>query len=171
MISELLDLARLEAEARPLKRVRLDWRALCVNAARRLAPQFANAGLNLEWNDSVNEAWIEADGQRLEQVVDNLLLNAVRYVPSGGTVWLSMTAAAPARFRLTVADDGPGIPAADLPHLFERFYRAESVRPLGGTGLGLAIVSEIVHQHGGEVRAEQRPPHGAVFVVELPGAH
>jgi signal transduction histidine kinase len=168
MISELLDLARLEAGSRPLKRVRLDWKALCVNAARRLAPRFAEAGLRLEWGDSVNEAWIEADGSRLEQVVDNLLLNAVRYVPSGGTVWLSVTAVASARYRLTVADDGPGIPADDLPHLFERFYRAESVRPFGGTGLGLAIVREIVHQHEGEVRAEQRMPRGAVFVVELP---
>jgi signal transduction histidine kinase len=168
LISDLLDLARLESESRPLKRVRLDWKALCANAARRLAPQFEGAGLRLEWAESAEAAWIEADGRRLEQVVDNLLLNALRYVPSGGTVWLALTPCAERRFRLTVSDDGPGIPAADLPHVFERFFRAESVRAQGGTGLGLAIVREIVHQHGGEVRAEQRHPRGAVFVVELP---
>ncbi len=170
LISDLLDLARLESESRPLKRVRLDWKALCANAARRLAPQFEGAGLRLEWAESADAAWIEADGRRLEQVVDNLLLNALRYVPSGGTVSLALAPCAERRFRLTVSDDGPGIPAADLPHVFERFYRAESVRAQGGTGLGLAIVRAIVHQHGGQVRAEQRHPQGAVFVVELPAA-
>jgi signal transduction histidine kinase len=170
LITDLLELTRLEADARPIKRVRLDWAALCRNAARRLAPRFDEAKLRLEWNDALPEAWVEADGRRLEQVVDNLLLNALRYVPAGGTVWLALTNGSPERFRLTVADDGPGIPAADLPHVFERFYRAERVRPQGGTGLGLAIVQEIVHQHDGEVRAEQRMPRGAVFVVELPGS-
>jgi len=85
-------------------------------------------------------------------------------------VSLALAPCAERRFRLTVSDDGPGIPAADLPHVFERFYRAESVRAQGGTGLGLAIVRAIVHQHGGQVRAEQRHPQGAVFVVELPAA-
>jgi signal transduction histidine kinase len=171
LITDLLELTRLEADARPIKRVRLDWAALCLNAARRLAPRFDEAKLRLEWNDALPEAWVEADGRRLEQVVDNLLLNALRYVPAGGTVWLALTHAADARYRLTVADDGPGIAAGDLPRVFERFYRAESVRAQGGTGLGLAIVSEIVRQHGGEARAEQRLPQGAVFVVELPAAN
>jgi two-component system sensor histidine kinase BaeS len=171
LITDLLELTRLEADARPIKRVRLDWAALCRNAARRLTPRFDEAKLRLEWNDALPEAWVEADGRRLEQVVDNLLLNALRYVPAGGTVWLALTRAADAHYRLTVADDGPGIAAEDLPRVFERFYRAESVRSHGGTGLGLAIVSEIVRQHGGEARAEQRKPQGAAFVVELPAAN
>ena len=72
------------------------------------------------------------------------------------------------RFRLTLSDDGPGIASEDLPHIFERFYRAAAVRSSSGSGLGLAIVQEIVHRHGGEVRAERREPRGTTFVVELP---
>ena len=172
MISELFELARLEAGATPLKRVRLDWRALCLNLTRRWEPRFREAGLDLAWDGaSANgAAWVHADGRRLEQVVENLLANALRYVPAGGHVRLALDtipAANASRHRLTVRDDGPGIPAEDLPHVFERFYRAESVRAMGGTGLGLAIVAEIVRQHGGAVHAETASPRGAAFVVEL----
>jgi two-component system sensor histidine kinase MprB len=74
------------------------------------------------------------------------------------------------RFRLTVTDDGPGIPPGDLPHVFDRFYRADAARSEGGSGLGLAIVQEIVRQHGGAVRAENVSPHGARFTVDLPAS-
>lgn len=170
MIGELFELARLEAGATPLKRVRLDWTALCRNITRRLEPRFHEAGLELAWDGEPQAAWVKADGRRIEQVVENLLSNALRYVPSGGHVWVSLVrVASPAgmRQRLVVSDDGPGIAADDLPHVFERFYRAEAARSMGGTGLGLAIVAEIVRQHGGEVRAERREPRGAAFVVEL----
>ena len=178
MISELFELARLEAGATPLKPVRLDWNVLCRNTARRLDPRFREAGLELINTGATEPLWVRADGRRLEQVVENLLLNALRYVPSPGHVWLDVdrvaagtvgAAATIAPLRLTVSDDGPGIAAADLPHVFERFYRAETVRAMGGTGLGLAIVREIVRQHGGDIRAEQRAPRGAMFLVELAG--
>jgi signal transduction histidine kinase len=170
LVSELLELTRLEAGAQPLEPVRLDWTALCLNVTRRLAPQFARSGLALEWVGAQAEAWVRADGRRLEQVVENLLVNALRYVPSGGTVRLGLErAAGGGRHRLTVSDDGPGIAPEDLPHVFERFYRADAARAQGGTGLGLAIVREIVAQHGGAVRAGHAAPRGAAFVVELPG--
>jgi len=171
MIAELLELARLEAGASPLKPVRLDWADLCRNTARRFEPQFRAAGLSLAWNGSDEPAWVRADGRRLEQVVENLLTNALRYVPPGGRVSLSMTRATSAdggRVRLTVGDDGPGIAEADLPHVFERFYRAESGHARGGSGLGLAIVSEIVRQHAGDVSVRRQEPRGVAFVVELP---
>ena len=173
LISELLELTRLEAGATPLELERLDWAALCRNAAHRLAPRFAAAGLTLTWEGVEANVWVRADGRRLEQVIDNLLGNALRYVPAGGTVRVRLdgaTAGETQRWRLTVSDDGPGIAPADLPHVFERFYRAEAVRAHGGSGLGLAIVREIVAQHGGAVRAGARAPHGAAFEVELPGA-
>jgi signal transduction histidine kinase len=178
LIAELLELTRLEAGATPLRIERLDWAALCRNAARRLAPRFAEAGLALEGRGLDREAWVRGDGRRLEQVVDNLLGNALHYVPRGGTTWVALESAAgadaaadaPGPWVLTVSDDGPGLAAEDLPHVFERFYRAESARPLAGTGLGLAIVREIVLQHGGTVRVESRAPRGAAFVVELPGS-
>jgi signal transduction histidine kinase len=170
LVRELMDLARLEAGAQPLSRSRLDWMALCRNTTRRFEPRFREARLKLEWEGAADEAWVVADGRRLEQVIENLLGNALRYVPAGGAVRVSLApmAGGGARFRLTVRDDGPGIRPEDLPHIFERFYRARTVRDDGGTGLGLAIVREIVLRHGGEVRAEAAEPRGAAFVVELP---
>jgi signal transduction histidine kinase len=170
LISDLFDLVRLEAGASPLRPVRLDWGELCRNTARRFEAAFRDAGLTLRWRGEPAPAWIRADGHRMEQVAENLLVNALRYVPAGGTVTLALEAAPGGRHRFTVADDGPGIAAADLPHVFERFYRADAVRATRGSGLGLAIVSEIIQRHGGTVRAERLAPTGAAFHVELPTA-
>jgi signal transduction histidine kinase len=174
LIRDLFELARLEAGASPLEREPLDWVALCRNTIQRFTPRFRDAGLGLTWGPSVAEAWIDADGRRIEEVLENLLTNALRYVPSGGTVELSIAASGGARprFRLSVSDDGPGVPPEELPHLFERFYRGAATRPAGdrddrGSGLGLAIVREIVERHGGGVRAEARAPHGMAIIVEL----
>ena len=173
LIQDLLDLTRLEAGAGNLEQVRLDWTALCRNTINRFENRFREAGLGLRWEGAAHEAWIMADGRRLEQVLENLLINALRYVPSGGTVALSVAPvehAPPRRFRLIVSDDGPGIPPGDLPHIFDRFFRVDVARSTGGTGLGLAIVQEIVRRHGGEVHAENRVPHGAAMVIDLPAA-
>jgi two-component system OmpR family sensor kinase len=115
-----------------------------------------------------------ADGRRMEQVVENLLTNELRYVPSGGSVEMSLgpVAGDGTRLRLEVSDDGPGMAPGDRERVFERFYRAEGARPAGsedrGSGLGLAIVREIVERHGGTVRADARMPRGLSIVVELP---
>ena len=128
----------------------------------------------MTWEASVAEAWIEADGHRIEQVLDNLLVNALRYVPAGGRVDLRLERGGADTFRLVVADDGPGLPPGDVPLVFERFYRgggaarAAARQDQGGSGLGLAIVREIVERHGGRVRAEARAPHGLAIVIELP---
>lgn len=175
---DLFDLARLEAGASPLQLESLDWVALCRNTSDRFMPRFRAAGLKLRWRDSVDRAPVVADGHRLEQVLENLLGNALRYVPEGGTVGLALVSVGGGaeRFRLSVTDDGPGVAPADLPHVFERFYRAPGARGQAGprddtgSGLGLAIVCEIVERHGGTVRAEARAPHGLTIVAELPGA-
>jgi signal transduction histidine kinase len=176
LIRDLFELARLEAGAAALTLESLDWAALCHNTTARFEPRFREAGLRLLWRESAEPAWIEADGHRMEQVLENLLANALRYVPSGGTIELALTPVPghEDRFRLTVGDDGPGLPAEDLAHAFERFYRAAgarvtgAARDAGGSGLGLAIVREIVERHGGTVRAEARAPHGLAIVIELP---
>jgi len=175
LIRDLFDLARLEAGAAPLERERLDWVALSRNVAERFEPRFTAAGLTVRWADAPPEAWIDADGHRVEQVVENLLNNALRYVPRGGTVTLSMARTSPGgAFRFTVADDGPG--ATDDPaRLFQRFYRGTSARKqdangTNGSGLGLAIVREIVERHGGVATARARAPHGLEVAVELPAA-
>jgi two-component system sensor histidine kinase ResE len=172
LIQDLLELTRLEAGAVSLATERLDWTALCRNTMQRFEPRFRAAGIQFLWDGPADETWLHADGRRLEQVLENLLVNVLRYVPKGGTVALSLEPVADAklpRFRLTVSDDGPGFPAADLPHVFDRFYRADLARSTGGSGLGLAIVQEIIRHHGGTVLAENRAPSGARIVVDLPG--
>jgi signal transduction histidine kinase len=177
LIRDLFELARLEAGAAPLERERLDWSELCANVVERFGPRFRDAGLRIAWGERTAPAWIEADGHRMEEVLENLLANALRYVPPGGAVTVSLARvpdAAGDRFRLVVGDDGPGVAADVLPHLFERFYRSPEARATAGnrerdgSGLGLAIVREIVERHGGTVTAETHPPHGLAFRVELP---
>ncbi|HET9951849.1 MAG TPA: HAMP domain-containing sensor histidine kinase [Candidatus Eisenbacteria bacterium] len=179
LIRDLLDLARLEGGSTPLERTRLDWAALCRNTVDRFEPRFRAEGLSLRWGGPLEEAWVLGDGRRLEQLLDNLLENARRYVPRGGSVEVFLDRAgpdagagvgAPGRFRLTVRDDGPGIAPGDLPHVFERFRRGQATGDQSGSGLGLAIVAEIVQRHDGSVAAANREPHGALLTVELPAA-
>ena len=171
LIQDLLELTRFEAGAVALAKERLDWTSLCRNTMQRFQPQYESAGLELAWEGAAAPAWIVADGRRIEQIVDNLLVNALRYVHAPGTVTLAL-AAAPAggRHRLVISDDGPGFPPEDLCHVFDRFYRGSRAAVTTGSGLGLAIVKEIVRQHGGAVSAANRAPHGAQVAVELPAA-
>jgi len=173
---DLFELARLEGGAAPLQRERLDWAELCRNTAERFEPRFRDAGIALRWRTPPSPAWVDADGHRLVQVLENLLGNALRYVPSGGAVELSLVPASASRIRLEVSDNGPGVPRDELPHIFERFYRGDIANRSGkahamdGSGLGLAIVREIVERHGGIVRADAREPSGLCITVELPRA-
>lgn len=176
-IRDLFELARLEAGATELRRERLDWVALCRHTAERFAPRFQEARLRLEWKTGAPDAWIFADGRRMEQVLENLLVNALRYVPPEGTVQMSLSPmnGSSTSYRLKVSDDGPGVSADELPHVFERFYRSPAARgsgvsrDAGGAGLGLAIVREIVERHGGAVSASTAEPHGLAIQVDLPG--
>jgi signal transduction histidine kinase len=170
LIQDLFDLTRLESGTIEMEKVRLDWGDLCRNTLARFQSRFGKAGLTIQWAGSEEPAWVLADGRRLEQLLENLLINALRYVPSGGTVSVTVDPADD-HYRLTVSDDGPGFPAEDLPHIFDRFYRADTARTSPGSGLGLAIVQEIARQHGGQVRAENRAPHGATISVELPAGN
>jgi signal transduction histidine kinase len=174
LIKDLFDLARLEAGATPLTRERIDLAALSKNTIDRFEPRFHAAGLKVSWQRQDGDATIVADGRRMEQVVENLLTNELRYVPSGGSVEVTLGPTPDNRIRLEVSDDGHGIAPEDRERVFERFYRAVGPRSDGaedkGSGLGLAIVREIVERHGGTVRAEARSPRGLSMVVELPRA-
>lgn len=171
LIQDILELTRLEAGAIELDIELIDWAALSRHTVERLAERFDAAGLSLEWVTGADDepAWVSGDGRRLEQVLENLLLNALRYVPAGGAVRVSVTRGE-RHHRLAVTDDGPGFPPGDLPHVFDRFYRSDATRSTPGTGLGLAIVKEITERHEGSVRAENGAGGGAVIVVELPVA-
>ena len=130
--------------------------------------RFKEKGLQLTWQGAQTSAWILADGRRIEQVIDNLLVNALRYVPAGGQVTVSMQSNSPKPAQLRIEDDGSGVPEHALAHLFDRFYRADGQRGTSGTGLGLAIVKAIIKQHGGQILAANRRPRGLSFIIELP---
>ncbi len=170
LLQDLYELTRLEAGPHSLQLESLDWSALCLHTLQRFQPRFCKAGLKLCWQGEKNPAWIVADGRRLEQVIDNLLINALRYVPDGGQVILSLQPCRkrPSYFQLCVLDNGLGIPEEALTHIFDRFYRADTARNIQGSGLGLAIVKEIVLKHGGHIYAENRKPHGISIFIELP---
>ncbi|HYL11485.1 MAG TPA: heavy metal sensor histidine kinase [Terriglobales bacterium] len=112
---------------------------------------------------------VEGDPLRLQQLIVNLLDNAIKYTPQGGRVAVAVAAAA-ARAQLSVADTGLGIPADSVPHVFDRFYRADKARArnTGGAGLGLAIVKAICSAHGGSINVTSTEGAGSVFTVELP---
>jgi two-component system sensor histidine kinase MprB len=114
-------------------------------------------------------AWVMGQPAALERMALNLLDNAIKWSPAGATVRVDVShGGSPAQVRLTVADQGPGIDAADLPRIFERFYRADAARSMPGSGLGLAIVAQVVAQHGGTVTAGSGPDGGTVMTVTLP---
>lgn len=119
---------------------------------------------------------IRVDSRRMEQVISNLLSNAIRHTPDGGQVTVSLktaeghAAAGKRSLVVSVADTGEGIPSEHLPHVFDRFYRVGTSRSRseGGAGLGLAIVKQMVQSHGGQVRVESQPGRGSTFYVTLP---
>ena len=124
-------------------------------------------------DDRAGTPHIWGDADRLEQALQNVAANAIRHTPDGGHVAL-LAEPAGDRVRITVADSGPGIPPEHLPHIFDRFYKADAsragTRVPSGSGLGLSIVRAIVVRHGGEIRASNGPGGGAVFTLILPAA-
>lgn len=157
LVSDLIELARGDEPASGAEDVRLD-RVVeeSVARARRNAP-----GLRFELR--ARPVTIEGVAPRLERAVNNLLDNAARHSPPGGAVEIDVDAAG-----VRVRDHGSGIDEADLPHVFDRFYRGANVRGQQGSGLGLAIVRQVIEQHGGSVTAGNADDGGAVFTIALP---
>jgi signal transduction histidine kinase len=167
LVKQLLDLSRLEAGVVPLDRQPFDLEVLIGQAVRESQLSAPNVTMSVSVEPADLE--LEADQERLHQVVANLVENAVRHSPTGGTV--SVTACRRGdRVAIEVSDDGPGIPDDEVARVFERFYRPDTARSSrdGGAGLGLAIAKWIVDLHGGEIRPERREPHGCRMVVTLP---
>lgn len=168
LVTQLLDLSRWEADSVVLERGPVGVAELFERVSgERLAG--VEAPPVLRTTVEPPELVLDADRERIEQVVANLLDNAIGHSPAGGRIDLEGRAASEG-VVLTIADEGPGIEEQDLPRVFERFYRADSARSedAGGAGLGLAIVERIVRAHGGRVHAEPRQPRGCRMVVELP---
>ncbi len=171
LVSDLLDLARAEAGEKPV-RAPVELKRTVQNVVDSLRDKAGRNDVQIEWQPNGVAPLVSGDAAALEQVAFNLLDNALSYTPKGGavTMRLSEKSADKTTAILEVSDSGIGIPAADLPRVFERFYRVDKARSRseGGTGLGLAIVKHIVENHGGHVEVESREGQGTTFRVELP---
>lgn len=167
LIEDLLDIARIEAGALVVRPVTQTPAEILADAEAFFRPQAEARGIHLEVVTEAGLPPVLADPDRVQQALANLLANALRYTPGGGTVTLGAEARPPAGVALTVRDQGPGIPLRDQPHIFDRFWQA-SRHDRTGTGLGLAIVRGIAEAHGGGVEVASRPGEGALFLLILP---
>ncbi|MBX3050024.1 MAG: HAMP domain-containing protein [Caldilineaceae bacterium] len=184
MVAELLELSRIESGRVPLRLQPVPLSQVILPALERLQTQFDRAGIILKVELSDQLPPVLADSERVRQVVTNLVHNALKFTPSGqisvrAQLSLESPAARPGlpspgdseeMIRIEVEDTGVGIPAHDLPRIFERFYKADRARSGGGTGLGLAIAKHIVQAHGGRISAASREGEGSTFSFTLPVA-
>jgi len=167
MVEELLELSRLESGDIPLARRPLDFALILRNAVDRLSRQAQRAGVELTLEVADGLPPVSGDADMIERVVINLLHNAVKFTPAGGSVRVRATGDDGA-IRVSVHDTGVGILPEDLPRIFERFYKADRSRGGGGTGLGLAVVRHAVEAHGGSISAESTPGEGSTFTFTVP---
>ena len=169
MVLDLLDLARLDAGTADLRREPVDLGVLLEAVLERFTPQSVQAGVTLV--DQVSELPpLIGDGDRLSQVFNNLVDNAIKHVPVGGQVWMT-TKAMEGEVYVSVKDNGPGISPEEIERIFERFYQTDKSRkrdPAHGAGLGLAIANQIVRTHGGRIVVQSELGQGSVFTVILP---
>jgi two-component system OmpR family sensor kinase len=199
LVADLRELALAEAGQLAIDRLPVDVGELAERVAAAVEPAAADKGLTLTTSVAPGLPPVSADADRLRQVLHNLLANALRYTPDGGQVIVSVRLASSTEeiglqakgrgaeeqgskgdsplhpyssvpLLVSVADSGPGIPAEDLPYVFDRFYRADKSRSRagGGSGLGLAIARSIVEAHGGRIWAESRPGQGTRIAFTIP---
>jgi two-component system phosphate regulon sensor histidine kinase PhoR len=167
MAQELLDLTRIESGQVPLDLKSAAPGKLLASAADRMRAQAERTGLTLTVESAMDLPEVRADAARLEQVLVNLVHNALKFTAPGGKVILS--AGAQGGFvRFAVRDTGVGIPEEELERVFERFYKADRARSSGGTGLGLSIARHIVEAHGGRIWAESAEGRGSMFYFSIP---
>ncbi len=169
LVEDLLFLARAEAGALPLRHDHVDLDARLLDVLRQ-AQVLAEAKQQRVVLEHLEPLPVRGDPDRLTQAILNLVSNAVQYTPPGGTIRVGARREG-AQAVLWVSDTGPGIPPEDLPHVFERFYRADRSRTRrgkGGFGLGLSIVRWIVEAHGGKVTVESQVGQGTTFTITLP---
>jgi signal transduction histidine kinase len=168
MLNTLMDISEAETGAMRLAPSRVRLAGLIEDLRDLYGYVAAERGITLE-SRAPPELEVDADLNRLRQVIANLLDNAVKYTPAGGRVWIEASGVEHGA-RITVRDTGPGIPAEELPHIWERLYRGDRSRSTPGLGLGLSLVQAIVRAHGGTVAARSLPEGGAEFTVSLPPA-
>ena len=171
LVRDLLRLARLDAGQETLERVACSVVSLVSGVEREMESLLEVRGQRIDTDIAQDATHVAGDAAKLHDVLRNLIENASNYSPEGATIEVAARRT-DGLIAITLADRGPGVPEADLPRIFERFYRVDRsrTRDPGGTGLGLSIVRHLVELHGGRVSAANRPGGGAVFTVRLPAA-
>jgi PAS domain S-box-containing protein len=169
LVSDLLDVSRIVSGRFGVERRPFDLGRVVADCVEEARPEAAAKGVELVHQPAAHPLVVAGDPERLEQVVENLFSNALKFTPAGGRIEVAL-AEAGGRARVVVTDSGAGIPAETLPRIFERFWQARTRAARSeGLGLGLAIVKHIVEEHGGTIAAESEgADRGARFTVELP---
>jgi two-component system phosphate regulon sensor histidine kinase PhoR len=167
LVNEVLELSRIESGQLELHRAPTDLRGLLIALTARMDAQAQQRDITITHTLPPRLPLLQADAPRIEQALVNLLQNALNFTPSGGSVTLS---AAPEgdHILVRVQDTGIGIAPEDLPHIFERFYKADRARSSSGTGLGLAIAKHLIERHGGRIWAESQLGQGTTVSFTLP---
>ena len=167
MATELLELSRIESGQLSLDRQPVSAYDLLISASKRMQLQAERAGVDLRVNRARDLPNVNIDLQRLEQILVNLIHNSVKFTRTGGEIVLFAEAGI-GEVRFAVRDTGIGIPADDVPRIFERFYRVDKSRTGSGTGLGLSIAKHIVEAHGGKIWVESVEGQGSTFYFTIP---
>ena len=172
MVTDLLHLSRIDNASTQLDVELINFTAFItfiLNRFDKMRSQDDEKKYELVRDYSINSVWIEIDTDKMTQVIDNILNNAIKYSPDGGKITVSMKTTDD-QMILSIKDQGLGIPKQDLPKIFDRFYRVDRARSRaqGGTGLGLAIAKEIIKQHNGFIWAKSEYGKGSTFTIVLP---
>jgi two-component system, OmpR family, sensor histidine kinase BaeS len=167
MVGDLQDLAAADAAALHLERRPCDLAQIAAAAADSLARRFEAAGIAVD--RQLSQAQVLGDPRWLHQVSTNMLSNALKFTPPGGRVIIGTRQAGPDAV-LDVTDTGPGIPADELPHVFDRFWRGQKAAQTSGSGIGLTVAAELAKAHGGRLTAASQPGHGTQMTLTLPVA-
>jgi len=167
LVADLMTLSQIELKSRPFRPAPHDLHDLLADIGESMRPVAGKKGIAITVEPA--SARVYCDSQAVFQVLANLLDNAIKYTPEGGAITV-LSRARDSHAEISVRDTGMGIPAEDLPRLFERFYRVDKARSreMGGTGLGLSIVRHLVMAQGGEVRVESTLGKGSTFIFTLP---
>jgi signal transduction histidine kinase len=170
MIGELLTIARTRDRSREIPDVVVDLRDLAEYAERTYREQAAGKGVEFRVVAEDDLPEVDSGADLLEQVIDNLVSNAIKYTPEGGEIEVRLARRGPEEVRIVVRDTGIGIPAADQENLFREFFRASNAKKLHavGTGLGLTLVKQTVERHDGRLHLASQEGKGTTVVIDLP---
>ncbi|HFH9837063.1 TPA: cell wall metabolism sensor histidine kinase VicK [Streptococcus suis] len=172
MITDLLSLSRIDNQVGTVDVELINFTAFVtfiLNRFDQMRSQETDKAYSIVRDYQITPIWVEIDTDKMTQVLDNLLNNAIKYSPDGGKITFSMKTT-DSQLIVSISDQGLGIPKADLPKIFDRFYRVDKARSRaqGGSGLGLAIAKEIIKQHKGFIWAKSEYGHGSTFTIVLP---